>query len=596
VEVNGMHKITGYIAMLTVCAGLAAADGLNETHPGFDRVDILKDNQKLLVGGLDTFSDGRLAVCTWGNPGEVWIVKGAEGNAPVATRYAMGLQQVLGCKVVDDTLYVMQMGELTQVVDVDKDGKADEYRTVNNAFSTSESLLAYAFDVLHYAGSFYAVLSSDVGFGGMDNKVALQDRSMFIRLGRDNSVENLAGGFRNPDGMGMGFGNRMFCTDNQGSWLPSSKIIYLEKGKFYGHKTEPANPFQSQPESPPLAWLPHGAVSQSPGNLVYVPEGIYKGQLLLAEEHEGIRRIYRVSVEEVGGVMQGAVLPFIGGLPTGIGRLAWGPGNTLYAGLLGANGSWSTYNTVKPGLTRLKAKDMGKSYAFEILAVRSTGTNTMELELTQPPMANFTTANFTAETWTFTPQIGYGAGNAVDKHALTIQSATLKPDGKTVVLTIGGLMEKYLVHFRFPGLKSAAGTSVWTPDAWFTLNKFGPGTLPSVAGCLDAKNPKYDPRATVNDPKLCASGSVSAFVPAMRGGGPMQWAGRQRVRISVPQGRSFELALHDFRGKITRRWNGSGSQEIALVPDHADRYQVSRGVFFLRLMVEGRTWTMPCIL
>jgi hypothetical protein len=91
-------------------------------HPAYDLVDIQPTGSKYLVGGMDVFSDGRLAVCNWGNPGEVWVVSGTETGTTGTvrpTKYAYGLQQVMGCRVVQDTLYVLQIGELTQLVDVD---------------------------------------------------------------------------------------------------------------------------------------------------------------------------------------------------------------------------------------------------------------------------------------------------------------------------------------------------------------------------------------------------------------------------------------------------------------------------------------------
>src|SRR4051812_47394531 len=103
-------------AVLGCLAALpASADGLIQIHPGYDMMDIQPLGKEFLVGGLDFFSDGRMAVCTWGNPGEVWVVSGvADGTKATVQpqRYAYGLQQSLGCKVVQDTLYVMQMGEL----------------------------------------------------------------------------------------------------------------------------------------------------------------------------------------------------------------------------------------------------------------------------------------------------------------------------------------------------------------------------------------------------------------------------------------------------------------------------------------------------
>lgn len=583
-------------ALLAAGPGTARADGLNQIHPGFEMADLQPAGRKLLIGGLDFFSDGRMAACTWGNPGEVWILKDPQqATAATAqfTRFAFGLQQVLGCKVVRDTVYVLQMGELTQLVDTDGDGRADLYNRVNDAFSTSESLLGYAYDVVHFGGSFYAVLSADVGFGGSTFKPPLKDRSSFVRLGRDNTVEYLAAGFRNPNGMGLGFGNRMFSSDNQGQWLPSSKLIHLQKGRFYGHRTEPANRFQDQPETWPLAWLPHGTVSLTPGNVQYLPAGLYKNQLLLAEQDRRISRIYRVSVEEVGGVMQGAVLPFSGGLGTGVSRVALGQGNILYAGLLGGDGGWSNLASMSPGLRRLKPKDISKAAVFEILAVRSTGPATFELEFTKPvEAAANSVAKYSVVTWTFTPQESYGGGNNVNTHQLTVEAATVKPDGRTVELRIAGLAEKYLVNFKLAGLKSADGEASWTPEAWYTLTKFGPGKVPDVAGCKDPKYVEFDPGAVLNDPAACATVGAAPRRVLTEAGNLRIHAGQGGgMLVEGEDPGPWELRLVDAAGRVMAARSGQGPFSWKL-----ESGALPRGLHWLVGRAGGRALVRPMIL
>jgi len=54
-----------------------AANGLDAVHPGWQMANILPEGLDIRVGGIDLFSDGRLAVCEWGNPGNVWIFEGS---------------------------------------------------------------------------------------------------------------------------------------------------------------------------------------------------------------------------------------------------------------------------------------------------------------------------------------------------------------------------------------------------------------------------------------------------------------------------------------------------------------------------------------
>ena len=70
-----MGKWPAAAVLIAGCLGAARADGLKAIHPGFTSTDIQPEGRELLVGSLDFFSDGRMAVCTWGNPGEVWILQ-----------------------------------------------------------------------------------------------------------------------------------------------------------------------------------------------------------------------------------------------------------------------------------------------------------------------------------------------------------------------------------------------------------------------------------------------------------------------------------------------------------------------------------------
>lgn len=583
----------------TAAGAFAQTNGMTAMHPGYTVSNIQPAGRSFLVGGLGTFSDGRLAVCNWGNPGDVWILANADKGQPTATQFAKGLRQVLGCTVVHDTLYVLQMDELTQLVDVDKDGKADEYNKVNDNFAASESNLAYAYDLEYRGGAFYATLSSDVQIGGMDFNPSFPGRSVFLRLHRDNRTDILSSGFRNPNGMGKGFGNRLFSVDNQGSWVPSSKILHLQEGRFYGHKNNAATPFQELPETWPVAWLPHGEVSYNPGDLLFIPDGIFKNQFFYCDLQRSFNgRIYRIAMQEVDGVMQGAVLPFATGFGVGSSRMAWGPNNTLYVGELGSTGGWSSYSTLAPGLKRIAGPaDIDKPTAFEILTVRSTGAGTLELEFTEPPASDAVDpAKYTVRHWTFQPQAGYGEGNKTNIAALAVQSATLKPDGKTVELRISGLKEKYQVHISLPSLRSAAGGALWTPQAWFNLNKFGPGAVPPIAGCRDPSNRDYDPRATVSDPGSCdptVPVAIGNFAGANGRGssGPLQYLGRGLIRLDLAKEAPYALSLADVAGRELKSWQGRGPADLDCSAFLRQGQGAPRGIHFLKLRSGSGSWS-----
>ena len=83
-------------------------------------------------GGFDFFSDGRCAVCTMN--GDVWIVSGIDGKLDHLTwrRFAAGLYEPLGLKIVNDQIYVLGRDQITRLHDLNGDGEADFYENFNN--------------------------------------------------------------------------------------------------------------------------------------------------------------------------------------------------------------------------------------------------------------------------------------------------------------------------------------------------------------------------------------------------------------------------------------------------------------------------------
>lgn len=85
----------------------------------------------------DFFSDGTAALATM--TGEVWLVKGIDEKLEKLRwkRFATGLHQPLGMKVVKDKLYVLGRDQITCLHDLNGDDEADFYECVTNAMQTS---------------------------------------------------------------------------------------------------------------------------------------------------------------------------------------------------------------------------------------------------------------------------------------------------------------------------------------------------------------------------------------------------------------------------------------------------------------------------
>jgi glucose/arabinose dehydrogenase len=480
--------------------GLTSLPVLSQVHPSYTRQGVTFSPSNLftgpssntslpLVGGMDVFPDGRVAVAEWGVPGSVFIFDGlAAGSTGVkATRFAVGLDNVLGLKIVNNVIYVMEKEALTQLVDTDGDGVADEYNAINESFPSDNGMLNFSYDLGYLDGSFYAAMSSDVHIGGQDwgsstypGTTALPGRSTMYELKMDGTSVPFACGFRNPNGMWTN-GTDIFVTDNQGSWLPASKVINVKKGKFYGHRTNPANACQTSnnnSETPPLVWNNWGdpeETGRSSGNGVFLKKGIFKNHILVGETVQAhANKVFRVFVEKIDGELQGAILPFVKSGVSGVFRINEAADGSIYLGLAGSSGYWAGRDGMTSGFDVLRPNT---TVSFDVLAIRSKSNNSFELEFTKPVGASAgTAANYTINIWQNVPGEAYGSGNRTNVTKLNVTSATISEDKKKVTLAITGLQTNRLVKFNFANIVAEDNTALFTHFAAYTLNKFGPGT------------------------------------------------------------------------------------------------------------------------
>jgi hypothetical protein len=107
-------------------------------EPGAYAVDTLTAPERnpwnawMRFGDVDFFPDGRAAVSTWS--GDVWIVSGIDDTLErlVWKRFATGLHQPLGVRIVDGDAFIAGRDQITRLRDLNGDGEADFYETFNN--------------------------------------------------------------------------------------------------------------------------------------------------------------------------------------------------------------------------------------------------------------------------------------------------------------------------------------------------------------------------------------------------------------------------------------------------------------------------------
>ncbi|SOE19605.1 cytochrome c [Spirosomataceae bacterium TFI 002] len=436
-------------------------------HPSYDLVNLHTPTFKPRVGGLAFMPDGRLLVTTWDTVGGVYLLDGISSGDSCkikVKRIASGLAEPLGIEVVDDEIYVLQKQELTKLIDLDGDEIIDDYQVVCNSWQVSNDFHEFAFGLVYKDGYFYATLSMAMRLKPDEKQLA--DRGKTIKIAKDGSFEAINFGLRTPNGIGLGIGNEIFVTDNQGQWTPANKLIHVKKGEYHGMNWGWLSDDPAPEMSMPAIWLPEHEIGNSPTEPVLIHEGIFKGQMLHGDVTFG--GINRDFLEKINGDYQGAVFHFSQGFEAGVNRLRWGNDGNLYIGEVGMKGGGWSWKERLNGLQYLKSN--GKS-TFEMLAIRAKP-NGFEIEFTEPLNAeiNLKHTDLLVQQWWYQPTKNYG-GPKMDLENLSISKIQLSEDRKRVYIEIPNLKTKHVIYFRLSDeIKSQSGQSLWSGETWYTLN------------------------------------------------------------------------------------------------------------------------------
>ena len=444
----------------------------------------------LEVSGMDWIAPGRLAVAI--RKGEVWVVDGVTGGDPAAfkfTRFASGLHEPLGVLCEGDSVLVTQRTETTRLRDTNGDGVADLYATAGRGWGVSGAYHGYAYGPKRDgAGRLWVSLNLDMG-DHSNNRRGWRGWAGVLTPGGE--FEPMAAGMRSPCGLGANEAGDMFCVDQQGTWVPATPVYHLRKGAFFlnpegiASQELPGSPLRlsarvpeklpypdavkALPEMcPPAVWLPYNKMGRSGTDMALCPDtgkfGPFGGQLMVGEFTDaGINRVF---LEQVDGQYQGAAFPFLKGLASGVVRLLFAEDGSLLAGM--TSRGWSSLGTKAYGLQRVRWTGR---MPFAIREMRALPDG-FELRFTET--LDRATAgnpgNYTLSRYTYWYSSAYGS-EEIDTAPCGVKEAVLGPDGKTVRLRVEGLRELYVHELRAGGVRSATGTALEAPDAYYTLNR-----------------------------------------------------------------------------------------------------------------------------
>ncbi|HET6252073.1 MAG TPA: DUF6797 domain-containing protein [Tepidisphaeraceae bacterium] len=389
----------------------------------------------LRFSGVDFFKNGDAAICSIS--GDVWVVSGIDDKLENLRwrRYATGLFQPLGLKIVDDTVYVLGRDQITRLHDLNGDGEADFYENFNNDCKvTPENGHAYTTCLETDAdGNFYYCKCGD----------SSSDGGTVLRVDKyGNNFQVFATGVRNPNGLGGGPGGMITEADNEGEWVPASRIDIVKKGRFLGFT--PMSHTDKPPTDPgkPIVWMPQD-VDNSSGGQTWVAGnrwGLPDGEML--HTSYGAAALLHVMTEDVDGITQGGVYRFPFKFASGIMRARFRPadGQLYVCGLRG----WQTAGVKDGALQRVRytGKPLHQPASLHICANGILLGFTCALDKKTAADAG----SFSVLQWNYKWAAAYGsrfwsvrqpARQGYDE--LEVKSATLLPDGHTVFLEIPDL-------------------------------------------------------------------------------------------------------------------------------------------------------------
>ena len=471
------------------------------TAPQYSVIDIPAPPTKfknIQIDGLTFLPDGKLVVCL--PSGEIFF---RDLKAETWALFAEGLHNPLGVIARSNSeLIIAQRPELTRVRDLDGDGKADDFEVVTDDFGMSGNYHEFNFTpVLDTEGNYFFAL----GTGSSGDGVRTITRGIFNERGRPGRMHSSAPyrgcimklstdgittpfsyGHRTPNGLGFDLEGNLFVTDNQGDWVGSSKLFHVQEGRFYGHAASLAwkKGFSGTPVDAPTEKLakmrtracvvfPHGSMANSPTQVIAISPkanlGPFTGQLLVGEMNKP--RIMRVMLEEVGGELQGACVPFIDGTPLGRGcnRMDWAPDGSLFVG--------QTKHTWAGGQGIQQVSWNGET-PFEIQNMELTKKG-FKFTFTQPvdKKVALEKENWPFKRYFFEYRKAYGSPRS-DEKSVAISKIEISGNGTIVEIALSELTPWHIHEVNIQNITALNGAPLANGYIAYTLNRLLGETTP----------------------------------------------------------------------------------------------------------------------
>lgn len=480
---------------LAFCLSILANHAAAESYV-IDSLEFPKDMPPE-IGALDFASDGMLYVSL--RRGDIMIAKPTKDPKGFRwKRFATGFHNGCGMHIVKPGhLIISQMAELTEVIDTDADGVADEYNKLETGIGLSgnyhetNAICPDGKGGLYVAGGTAShngpTSSTPLGkyskIGRMGrNYSAVQYRGWIMHRAKDGAITPFSSGYRMHNGIEFDPKTGVWCGDNQGDWRAGSPIYHVKPDSFAGHPSslvwdERMASFGNVLYLPrillddlwnkPAFHLPHGMIRSCAEPVFDTTNGKFgpfAGQMLMSDQSGD--QIIRCMPEKVDGAFQGAAIHFFkgNGLRRGNNRLAFSPeGDVLYIGQTGRG-----WGSLSEGIQRIRFT--GET-PFSLLNCSLTKEG-FDLTFTKPVDPQSVSAEqFGAERYRYAYGYKYGGG-AIEKTSIGTSSAQVDGDDPRIVhLTLDELTPNHLYDLSFGKVKSAKGESVRNGSLVYTLNR-----------------------------------------------------------------------------------------------------------------------------
>ncbi len=448
----------------------------------------IPDEIPLKVGSFDILPDGRLIAGT--RKGDVYFIDGAFDEFPEAKfhLFASGQDEIFGVAHKDGDIIITQFGEVTKLVDSDKDGVADRYETLSNAWGYAEGH-EFAFGSKpDPEGNIWVAL----GLTGSYHSRQLF-RGWCLKVTPDGKTIPICSGLRSPGGVGPNSEGVMFCIESQGPWNGACSLKHLKPGGFLGH---PASynwyPYAKgmkapsvEPETnsrliverkrvkelvPPAVVFPYIKMGRSLSgfkvNKTKGKFGPFENQIFIGDYTLSV--ILRATTEQVNGIWQGACYPFREGLSTGIMNVEFSPKGQLIAGGFTTNRQWPVRGEKPFALDRL---DWTGLVPFEMkeINIKKDGFLITFTKPVDPVVAAKTdTYNVTTYTHIFA---GFYGSPEVDQTTAKVTKAEVSADGLQVRLYLEKIEPGHIHDFDLTNMKSKEKKDLLHKKAYYTVNE-----------------------------------------------------------------------------------------------------------------------------